>query len=123
MSQVNGSNWGGNVPVSSGSGTASSAAVTVSKDLCVITSEALTTAADATDIITVTNTKIVAGTTVRANLIDYSGTFSTNGIPVVNIDAINTGAGTCVINISNAHAANALSGVVKVLLEVITLPV
>ena len=123
MSKItNKSNFTGNVSTSSAAGTASSNAVTLNADLCVITSESLTTAAGASQAITLTNNKIVAGTTVRASLVDYSGTFSTNGNPIAVVDAINTTNGTCNIVIINApNSTNALSGTVKVLVEVITL--
>jgi hypothetical protein len=121
--QVNGSNWTGNVPCTSASATASSAAATVNADCGVVTTEALTGAAGATEVVTLTNSKIIAGTTVRASLVDYSGTLSTNGIPVVNVTDIDTAAHTAVLAVSNAHGANALNGVAKILFEVVTLPV
>lgn len=122
MAQVNGSNWTGNVPTDSGSAVAVAAAATVNKDCGVVTSEALATAAGATDIVTLTNSKIIAGTTVRASLVGYAGAMSVDGIPVVNATTLNTGAHTVVLAISNAHGANALNGAVQILFEVVTLP-
>lgn len=121
--QVNGNNWTGNVPCTSDSETAVAAAVTINADCGVVTTESLTAAAGVTEIVTLTNSKIVAGTTVRANLVNYAGTLSTNGIPVISVTAIDTAAHTAVLAISNAHGANALDGAAKILFEVVTLPV
>lgn len=121
MNIVTGANWSGNVPTSSNAGTASSAAVTTTGECGVITSEALTTATNITAIITVTNLKVVPGTAIRATLMDYTGVFSTNGVPVIGVDAIDTTAHTFIITISNC-SANALAGTVKIFYEIITLP-
>lgn len=120
--RTNKANWTGTFPENYGAGTCSSNAVTINAELCLVTSESLSTAADASQALTLTNSKIVSGTTVRCSLVDYAGTFGTNGNPVACIDAINTGNGTVNIVVTNTHSSNALSGAVKVLVEVITLP-
>lgn len=120
--RTNKANWTGTFPENYGTGTCSSNAVTINAELCLITSETLSTAADGVQALTLTNSKITTGTTVRASLVDYSGTFATNGNPVAVVDAINTGNGTASIVVINTHGSNALNGVVKVLVEVITLP-
>ncbi len=117
---VFGNAWSGDVPLSSTAVTDTTGAVTKNTDLVVVTSQTLTTAANGVAIITLTNSRIVAGTTVRADLVDYSGTMGTNGIPTVSIDAIDTAAHTAVINIANAGGA-ALAGICKVLVQVVTL--
>ena len=56
---------------------------------------------------TVSNSLVAATDRVLVSIVDYAGTYATNGIPVVNVDTI--GAGSFKIVIANVHAANALS--------------
>lgn len=92
-------------------GTNITTAVTLNARVGVITTQAATTAADATSSFTLNNAYITAGSVVLVALGDYSGTIVTNGIPQVNADAV--AAGSCTINISNSHGANALNGTLK----------
>ncbi len=86
--------------------------VTASAPAGVITTVSAALAADASAEFTVTNTFVAATSVVIANVVDYAGTDSTNGIPVVKVDTI--GAGSFKVVISNAHSANALNGVLKI---------
>lgn len=65
------------------------------------------TAASAAEF-TVNNSLVTATDRVLVSIVDYAGTYATNGLPVVSVDTI--GAGSFKIVISNVHAANALSG-------------
>lgn len=91
--------------------------VTLARRKGVITTQTATAAADASQTFTVTNTTGDANAFLVASIINYSGTFSTNGIPVLNID--NRGSGVFDIVISNAHAANALNGTLVIAYELI----
>jgi hypothetical protein len=93
-------------------GTSITTGVTASAPAGVITTFSAAIAAQASAEFTVTNTFVSASSVVLANIVDYAGTDSTNGIPVVKVDTI--GAGSFKIVISNAHSTNALSGVLKV---------
>ena len=87
-------------------GTESSNAVTINKQSGVITSVALTTAAGATEVITLTNSEI---TTNSVLLVSVMG--GTNTVPGVQVKAT-AGAGSSVITITNNNASLALSGTV-----------
>lgn len=65
---------------------------------------------------TVTNSLVGATSNVKAYIVDYAGTIATNGTPLVQVD--NRGSGTFDIIISNAHASNALNGVLVIGFEV-----
>jgi len=78
----------------------------------VVTTVSSTLAADASAEFTVTNSFVGTASVVIANIVDYAGTDSTNGIPVVKVDTIGTGSFKIVL--SNAHATNALSGILKI---------
>lgn len=83
-------------------------AVTLNAACGVITTFAASAAANATQAFTVNNSYVTTGSTVLVSVLSYAGTFSTNGIPVVNVDTV--AAGSFQINISNAHGTNALNG-------------
>lgn len=57
---------------------------------------------------TVNNTAVKAGSLVFANIVSYSGTIVTNGVPAVFVSAITNGSFD--LNIHNVHPTNALSG-------------
>jgi hypothetical protein len=93
-----------------GTGTTSSAAVTINDYAGLITTEALTTAQNAIYAITLTNSKIAAGDLVFASV--YDGT-NTQGTPMIG--KVEPGASTCTIEVINKHAtAEAFNGTVKV---------
>lgn len=104
---VQGSNWAGDVPCSSG--TATGNAPTLNADEGVVTSAALTTAAGATATITVTNSQVKVGSIIKATI---SGGTSTTGTPLL-LSAVPT-ANTLTINIYNAHATAAFNGTLAV---------
>lgn len=74
----------------------------------------LTTAAGAiSSAITVNNTTLTGDSRIQATIINYAGTWGTNGVPVVCLGAITSGTGFT-FQIYNAHGSNALSGVIKI---------
>lgn len=92
-----------------GTGTAASSAVTINQALGTITSEALTTAAQASEDLTLTSDKITASSIVLCSVAD--GT-NTQGIPVIG--TVVPAAGSCVIKVENLHASQAFNGTVVV---------
>lgn len=53
----------------------------------------------------------MASDVLQVSIMTYSGTFGTNGIPVVSVSAMGTGSAT--VQVCNA-GANALSGSLKI---------
>lgn len=93
-----------------GTGTASSSAVTINDYFGLITTESLTTAQNAIETITLTNSKIAAGDLVFVNV--GNGT-NTQGTAMVG--EVTPGAGSCTIQLINKHAsAEAFNGTLKV---------
>lgn len=88
--------------------------VTANANSGIITTVSATTAAGAVESFTFTNDKLVAGggSFVIVSLGNYSGTLGTNGTPIVTTDT--PALGSVVINVYNAHAANALSGTLEI---------
>lgn len=86
--------------------------VTLSENSGVITTFSQSAAAGVSAAFTVTNTIVAATDKIVANIVDYAGTYTTNGVPVVSVD--NIGAGSFDLVVSNAHGANALSGAVQI---------
>ncbi len=78
----------------------------------VFTSATLTTAAVTAATLTVTNNLITSSSKVSVQLVDYSGTVVTNGIPIV-FKAV-PGSGSLAITLVNIHASNALNGTVTI---------
>lgn len=87
-------------------------AVTLNKSCGAIITQSLSTGEDATTSFTLNNSFINSDSTVLVSLNNYSGTYGTNGIPVVSVSSIQNGS--CVINISNVHSSNDLDGTVEV---------
>jgi hypothetical protein len=77
-----------------------------------ITTTTLTTAASTAANYVITDSLITASNTCMASIVSYSGTFGTNGIPVIN--GATVGAGTITLSIGNANATNAFNGTVVV---------
>lgn len=91
-------------------GTAAAGAVTLSRYAGVVTSEALTTAQNATYTLTITNTTTAATDLVFASI--ANGT-NTQGTPIIT--RITPAAGSLVILVKNMHdAAQALNGTIVV---------
>lgn len=88
--------------------TASSNAVTTTAQGGVITTESLTTAAGATQAITINKAGVVAGDLAFANI---SGGTNTRAVIVQSVVA---GTGTITVTIRNVEASNALNGTVKI---------
>jgi hypothetical protein len=86
--------------------------VTVNADAGLITTVSSTLAAVTATTFTVTDSRVEAGSVIVAKVNNYSGTYVTNGIPIVNIN--NVVAGAFDLTIVNVHASNALSGVLKI---------
>jgi hypothetical protein len=95
--------------------TATAGAATLDQPAGVITSEALTTAQDASYTLTITNSEIAATDVVLASL--ANGT-NTQGTPVIG--RVTPADGSVVIVVHNKHAtAQALNGTLKIAFAVI----
>lgn len=99
-------NAGGRIKGDVGTGTCSSNAVTISKMAGVITTEALTTAAGASQAITLTNTLAAVGDLVIPYIVG-----GTNTRAHINVFAVAT-AGGATITINNIGPTNAINGTV-----------
>lgn len=86
--------------------------VTVNAASGVITTVSATTAAQAVATFTVTNSAVGANSVVLASLGAYSGTFGTNGTPIVTTNTV--AAGSFKVTIYNAHATAALAGTLAI---------
>lgn len=94
--------------------TSTTTGVTANYRAFTITTFTQTLAAGASVTFTVSNNTMPLGTCdIHATIVNYTGTFSTNGIPVVNLDNTISGASFDVV-ISNVHSANALSGTLTI---------
>jgi hypothetical protein len=101
----------GGVIVDSGTKTAAATAgaATLNKYSGKITSEALTTAADADYTLTLTNSVIAAADQVYVSV--ANGTNTTEGLAV---NRVQEAAGSVVIKIRNTHASSALNGTIVI---------
>jgi hypothetical protein len=127
--QLTASNAAGGITLATGSGgvnfpkatvtqiTSLTTSVTVDSTAGVITTVSATLIAEASAIFTVNNDRVVAASVVLANVADYGGTYTTNGLPTVNVD--NVTGGSFDIVVFNAHSSNALSGVLEIAFVVI----
>jgi len=98
----------GQLALGRGTGTCVSNAVTINNGSGVITTEALSTAAGATQAITLTNSRIAAGDMVYA-VADPNGSTGTPTISNVTVTAT-----TAVFNLKNDHASAAFNGAIKI---------
>lgn len=89
--------------------TASAGAATANGVIGTVTSEAITTAAAADYVLTLTNSLIDATSVVLATV--SNGTNTTVGLAV---NSIVPAAGSVVIRVRNTHASSALNGTIKV---------
>lgn len=89
--------------------TATAGAATLAKSAGVVTSEAVTTAAGANYVLTLTNSRVAAADQVFASV--ANGTNSA-GSPVVA--TVQPAGGSVVITIRNAHASAAFNGTLRV---------
>lgn len=93
---------GGGVRVADGSVTLVSDAGTLNKAAGRVTTEALTTAAEAAEAFTITNDQVTANSIILASISEYDGA----GGPVIS--SVQPGAGSFVVNLINSSAATAL---------------
>lgn len=92
-----------------GTATASGGAATLAAFNGTVTSEALTTAAAADYVLTLTNSKILAASRVFASV--DNGTNTTEGM---SVQRITPAAGSVVIRVRNTHATVAWNGTIKI---------
>jgi hypothetical protein len=78
----------------------------------VISTFASAVVAEASITFTVSNENVAADSVVLVSIVDYSGVFSTNGIPVVAVQSVVEGGFDVVL--TNAHGVNALDGTLKI---------
>lgn len=97
--------------------TSISTGVTLNALKGLVTTFSATNAAGTSSTFTVTNSFARATSNIRAYVVDYGNTFTTQGLPIVSVD--NRAAGAFDIVLSNAHSANALSGVVIIGFEIV----
>lgn len=93
---------GGAFDATSATATLSSAAATLNKAAGRITTEALTTAAEATETFTITNDQVTANSVVLVVISSYAGA----GTPVVS--QVNPADGSFVVTVVNSSASTAL---------------
>lgn len=86
--------------------------VTANRGAGIITTFTQTAAAGAAVTFTVNNTSVVATSGVLVTLVDYSGTITTNGLPVITVDNILLGSFD--LRVNNCHQTNALSGICQI---------
>lgn len=98
---------GGSFDATVATATLSSAAATLNKAAGRITTEALTTAAEATETFTITNDQVTANSVVLVVISEYAG----NGTPV--LAQVNPAAGSFVVTVVNSSAATALDAALK----------
>lgn len=96
---------GGEIEVDDGTATASSSAATLSKMAGKITTESLTTAAQAAETLTITNTLVAATDIIIGSVANGD---NSQGVPVVG--RITAGAGSFTVTLENQHASQALNG-------------
>lgn len=77
-----------------------------------VTTASLSTAAATNAAYVINNSAVTAASRVHCTVMGYSGTLVTNGYPQI-ITCVPT-AGVITANITNTHAANALSGTVAI---------
>ena len=78
----------------------------------VITTVTLTSLAEANISFAVSNSSVVLGSVVLVSISDYTGIFTTNGIPVLAVKSVVAGGFDIVV--ANVHGMNALNGALKI---------
>lgn len=89
-----------------------STAVVANSSGGVVTTVNTTLAAGANATFAVTNSCVVSTSTVVVGMGNYSGSFGANGSPQVSVTSVSNGQ--FVVLVYNAHALNALNGVIKI---------
>lgn len=87
-------------------------AVTSNQTVGTITTVSSSLAAASATGFAVNNNNVSSSSVVLATLENYSGTYATNGFPLINIS--NVTGGSFNVEIINAHASNALNGILEV---------
>jgi len=86
--------------------------VTINSEIGQITTVATTLASGGSATFTVNNSACTPTSSVISDIQAYSGTYSTNGLPMVNVG--NVSAGSFTLTIMNPHGANALNGTLTI---------
>lgn len=87
--------------------------VTINKPAGIITTVSTTLGALAVASFTVSNTTVTSSSIIIANVCDYSGTFITNGFPIISISNVTTNAFN--VNIFNGgNGVTALNGTINI---------
>jgi hypothetical protein len=94
-------------------GTGGTSTVTLSQPLGVITTGAITTAAAADHVMTVTNASVTSSSIIQVTVNKNSST----GWPVIT--SVEPGSGSYVIRITNAHASAAFNAALKLMVHVV----
>ena len=94
-------------------GTSTSTAVTAAGEVGLITCFTSTLAAVTAVTFTVNNPAVDADSVIALQIVSYSGTYVTNGIPVVYVNNRVAGVSFDIV-IVNAHATAALAGILKI---------
>ena len=99
-------------PKAASQATSITTAVTLNGTSGVITTQTATTASGGNTTFTVNNSEVTANSAVLAEIIHYSGTYTTNGLPGINVESV--AAGSFQLIITNPHGANALNGTLQI---------
>lgn len=86
--------------------------VTINTQAGYFTTATLTTAINTNQTITITNSLATANSIVVATIGSYSGTYGTNGVPV--IVSVTPSAGSIAILVRNIDGTNALNGTLEI---------
>lgn len=92
-------------------------AITANGGCGLLTFTGVTTAAVTSATATVTNSAATTSSLINVDVNGYSGTWVTNGIPIVSVDS--SANGSFVLRVTNVHATNALNGTLKVYFSIV----
>ena len=85
--------------------------VTLNTMVGIITTVSTTIAAEAAAVFSVTNSKVAIGDNVLINVVQYSGSYASAGLPTCQISSIGSGGFNVII--LNNHSTNSLNGTLK----------
>ena len=91
-----------------------SSTVTVNSTNFIITTATISPPliSDATIAFTINNVHIKSNSIVQIHVVDKAGTIGADGIPVLNVTDVTNGS--CLLNISNVHGTNVLTGPITI---------
>lgn len=92
--------------------TSTTTGVTDNTQAGIITTFTQTLAASSALTFTVTNSTVTTASVILVKVNNYAGAYATNGFPIAQVNNVTSGSFDIVI--SNTHATNALSGVLKI---------